>query len=118
MGIITDIKRSKNMKDNHIWKTESILDKRDYASKKIHEVTYRAMSIDEVKKLSYGRVDIYSGYAKALLSVTINGKPKTWKTRPDNVHVPIKYGLYEYATIRYENGAMIDNNLYFIIVKE
>ncbi len=26
----------------------------------------------------------------------VNGKPKTWKTRPEAVRVPIKHGLYDY----------------------
>jgi hypothetical protein len=65
------------------------------------------------------RVLVVTGYFgrnrhTGIVHVTVNGKPKTWKTRPDNVSVPIKYGLYEYATIDYENGAMVDDNLYFV----
>ena len=26
----------------------------------------------------------------------MNGKPKTWKTRPDEVRVLVKWGLYRY----------------------
>lgn len=26
----------------------------------------------------------------------VNGKPKTWKTRPDEVRVPLKHGLYAF----------------------
>lgn len=26
----------------------------------------------------------------------VNGLPKTWKTRPSEVRVPVKYGLYSY----------------------
>lgn len=26
----------------------------------------------------------------------VNGKPKTWKTRPNEVRVPIKHGLWSY----------------------
>ncbi len=25
----------------------------------------------------------------------VSGRPKTWKTRPGHVRVPIKYGMYE-----------------------
>ena len=30
----------------------------------------------------------------------VNGKPKTWKTRPDEVKVPVKQGqwMYDYVT--------------------
>lgn len=29
----------------------------------------------------------------------VSGKAKTWKTRPDDVKIPVKYGLYENAYI-------------------
>jgi len=29
----------------------------------------------------------------------VNGAPKTWKTRPDEVRVPVKHGLYNYGYI-------------------
>ena len=29
----------------------------------------------------------------------VNGKPKVWKTRPNEVKVPIKHGLYSYDYI-------------------
>lgn len=84
-------------------------------------VDVRPMRIEEIKALEYGqRVLVFTGYfgrnrIDGLVHVKINGKPKTWKTRPDNVHVPIKYGLYEYETVRYETGAMVDPNLYFVV---
>lgn len=34
----------------------------------------------------------------------VNGTPKTWKTRPDDVKVPIKYGMYEYAYLGTVDG--------------
>ena len=82
-------------------------------------IDVKPMSIDEVKALSYGeRVLVYTGYFgrnrhSGIVHVKINGAPKTWKTRPDNVHVPIKYGLYEYETVKYEDGAMVDSKLWF-----
>lgn len=27
----------------------------------------------------------------------VNGAPKLWKTRPNDIRVPYKYGLYEYG---------------------
>ena len=29
----------------------------------------------------------------------VSGAPKTWKTRPNDIKVPIKYGLYDHAYI-------------------
>jgi len=34
----------------------------------------------------------------------ISGKPKTWKTRPNEVKVPIKRGMYE-------NGYLTEDNI-------
>jgi hypothetical protein len=36
--------------------------------------------------------------------IKINGQVKTWKTRPGNIQVPVKYGMYEYAYIEMVNG--------------
>ena len=37
------------------------------------------------------------------LKVRRNGKTQTWKTRPNEFKVPVKYGLYEYAYITQDN---------------
>jgi len=29
--------------------------------------------------------------------IRINGQPQTWKTRPNEIRIPWKYGLYEYG---------------------
>ena len=29
----------------------------------------------------------------------VNGKPKTWKRRPDHVRVPLKHGLYHFDAL-------------------
>jgi hypothetical protein len=76
------------------------------------------MSIDDIKRLQYGqRVLIHTGYfgqsTGGIIHVKINGKPKVWKTRPNDVSVPIKYGLYEYNTVDYRDGAMDDQSLWF-----
>ena len=79
------------------------------------------MPIDKVKELRAGEtVLVFTGYFSrnrhdGIIHVKVNGKPKTWKTRPDDVDIPIKYGLYEYARIEYRNGAMVDDNLWVAI---
>jgi len=35
----------------------------------------------------------------------VNGKCKTWKTRPADFRLPVKHGLYEYFYITPENAA-------------
>lgn len=34
----------------------------------------------------------------------VNGKVKTWKTRPSHFQVPIKYGLWSYDYLTHENS--------------
>jgi len=56
------------------------------------------MTTDEVRNLSYGRhvwVLTRQGDARR---VKINGAARTWKHDPNRLEVPVKYGLYEYAT--------------------
>ena len=33
----------------------------------------------------------------------VNGMPKTWKTRPNEVQVPLKHGLYDYGYLDQHN---------------
>jgi hypothetical protein len=40
----------------------------------------------------------------ASLEVRRNGKTKTWKTRPGEFRIPVKYGLYEYFYIDNRNA--------------
>lgn len=35
----------------------------------------------------------------------VNGKCKTWKTRPEEFSLPVKYGLYTYFYIGHHNAA-------------
>jgi len=37
------------------------------------------------------------------LRVRRNGKTKTWKRKPNEFSIPIKYGLYEYSYITHDN---------------
>jgi len=40
---------------------------------------------------------------KTPLKVRRNGKTQTWKTRPNEFRIPVKYGLYEYYNITDKN---------------
>jgi hypothetical protein len=33
-----------------------------------------------------------------------NGNTQTWKTRPDDFRIPVKYGLYEYGNMTQDNA--------------
>lgn len=56
--------------------------------------TVRYLTLDEVKQLS-GRVPIIANDG-TVREVTVTSV-KVWKTRPDDVEVGVKYGMYEYA---------------------
>ncbi len=38
------------------------------------------------------------------IEVRRNGKTKTWKTRPGEFQIPVKYGMYEYFYITQRNA--------------
>lgn len=84
--------------------------------------TYRAMTVEEAKQLSgCSHALIRSADGKAR-RVKVNGQPKTWKRDAGRVEVPVKYGMYEYATLRNVSdgpdgvGECVGNGVAFLIV--
>ena len=62
-----------------------------------------AITLEEAKALQYGEILYHVGNKNADGSPQrwkVNGKPKTWKTRPNEVRVPVKHGLrdFDYLT--------------------
>lgn len=57
------------------------------------------MTIQEMQQLKYGDHVTFRNYQNRIIRLKINGAPKVWKTRPNEVRVPVKYGLYEYGYI-------------------
>jgi len=73
-------------------------------SKHPQRAKYRRMTLDEAKRLRPGaRVPFHANDDTARV-LTINGQPKTWKRDPGHVEVPIKYGMYVYATLTGHGG--------------
>ena len=55
------------------------------------------MTIQQAKQLRYGEVLKHrhlKGPDGKPYRCRVSGKPQTWKTRPDEVKVPVKFGLY------------------------
>lgn len=78
---------------------------------------YRPMTLDEAKALSYGdHVTIRAADGKAR-TVKVNGNPKTWKRDATRVEVPVKYGMYEYATFRNLPNGTVGNEIAQLVVK-
>jgi len=64
------------------------------------------MNIQDAKSLSPGRTIYAKNYFNAdgtKQRFRVNGQVKTWKTRPNEVRVPLKRGLYEYGYLDHSN---------------
>lgn len=58
---------------------------------------FRPMSLDEVKTLSASHIWFRSMQGDAR-EAKVNGAVRTWKRDASRVELPLKYGMYEYAT--------------------
>ena len=71
-----------------------------YDRKKNPEVrTYRSITLDEAKALSYGDHVKILDRNGAVADAKINGAVRRWKRDVDRIEIPCKYGLYEYFTL-------------------
>jgi hypothetical protein len=68
-----------------------------YAGKQGHG-EFRPMTLDEVKQLSYDDHVWFVSVQGDAKRAKVNGRPRTWKRDSTRIELPIKYGLYEYAT--------------------
>lgn len=68
-------------------------------------LTIRPLTLDEAKALRYGEHRLFIALDGTARTVKINGRPKTWKTRPGDVDIPVKYGMYEHATFSMRRGS-------------
>lgn len=58
-----------------------------------------AITLDQAKSLQYGDILYHRTNRNADGTAQrwrVNGKVKTWKTRPNSIRVPLKHGLYSY----------------------
>jgi len=58
------------------------------------------MNLTEVKALKHREVLIHTPTGSRWY---VNGAVKTWKTRPNDVKVPIKHGLFDYSYLTDQN---------------
>jgi hypothetical protein len=47
------------------------------------------------------------GVKESITRVRVSGMCKTWKTRPEEFRVPIKYGLYESGELTHQNCELL-----------
>ena len=65
----------------------------------------RSMTFEEILNAS-GHIEVLD-MAGLCRTVKVNGKVKTWKTRPMDCELSFKYGLYEFGKIKFENGERV-----------
>ena len=64
------------------------------------------MTLNEAKRLRHGQTVWIKGAYDSDGSPSkcrVTGKVQTWKTRPDEVRVPVKRGMREYGYITHRN---------------
>ena len=64
------------------------------------------MTLTEVKRLRSNQTVWVKGEYNAdgtAMRVRVTGKVQTWKTRPSEVQVPVKHGMYESLYITHRN---------------
>lgn len=60
----------------------------------------------EAMNLRHGQIiyhETLKNSDKTRLRARVNGKIKTWKTRPESFQLPIKHGLYDYGYLTEDN---------------
>ena len=62
-------------------------------------VNVRPLTREEILTLSYGDHPTVILNNGRLGRVKINGKVRTWKRDAERIEVPVKYGMYECATL-------------------
>ena len=84
----------------------------------------RPITLADLQFASYHQEFIFIGKHNSsgrFPRVRVNGSPKLWKTRPDSVRVPYKYGLYEYGYLTehdlstgmwYTDRPTLDNSIF------
>lgn len=65
---------------------------------------YRTMTEAEIRALSYGKHPLVILNNGRVGTVKINGAIRTWKRDPERLEIPVKYGMYECATLSREEA--------------
>jgi hypothetical protein len=64
----------------------------------------RPMTFEEVLLLKRGDECLFHANDGSARRVHVTGQVKTWKTRPRDLSVPVKYGMYESAHCEWFNN--------------
>ena len=67
-------------------------------------INVRSMTRAEIMTLGYGDHPAVLLNNGRLGECKINGAIRTWKREPDRIEIPIKYGMYEFATFNLDQA--------------
>ena len=68
------------------------------------------ITLEEAKSLKHGDILYHTTNRNADGSPqkwTVTGKPKTWKTRPNEIEIPVKYGMYLHDYVTHFNLCLV-----------
>jgi len=68
------------------------------------------ITLEEAKALQYGDILYHASNRNADGSPQrwkVNGRPRTWKTRPNEVRIPIKHGLRHYDYLEEDSLGLV-----------
>lgn len=64
----------------------------------------RPMTFEEVLVLKRGDECLFHANDGSARRVRVTGQVKIWKTRPRDLSVPVKYGMWESAHVEWKDG--------------
>jgi len=73
-------------------------------SKTPEPAEYRHLTFAEAVALRGGDHVQFVTRHGTVANAKVNGAPQTWKTRPGECRIPLKYGMYEFFNAWYRNG--------------
>ena len=78
-------------------------------------IAVRPMTFAEALMVS-GHVE-FIGTQGDLRHCKVNGAVKTWKRDATRIEIPVKYGMYEYATFSRRYDGLIGNDVAYLVVR-
>lgn len=69
-------------------------------------LTVRYATLADARKLTRGNTFLFHAMDGTARKCRVTGQPKTWKTRPNDLRIPCKYGMYESHYVEFKDGEM------------
>ena len=76
----------------------------------------RPLMREELEGMMVGETLEVVGADGRLRNVKLNGKVRRWKRDAKRIEIPVKYGMYEYATFGIRADGRIGNSVAYLVV--